>query len=116
MSEVTGGRGRAEGELWVEELWKVYRRHDRLVQVQIKPPDRAQPTRLVRDPVAEPLGHRAGPRGHGRARQVHLLGRPRLARFSLDLALMGLGYAQVLENILETVRFPTVAALGVRPR
>ncbi len=111
MSEVTGG-WRAEVERWVEELWEVYRRHNWLVRIQIKNPP-IGPNQLA---WFETLLRSLSETGLGyedmAALAMFVSSAVRdLARFSTDLVPMGLGYAKVLENIVETDRFPTLAAL-----
>ncbi|MEV7171547.1 TetR/AcrR family transcriptional regulator C-terminal domain-containing protein [Streptomyces sp. NPDC093224] len=111
MSEVTGG-WRAEVERWVDALWEVYRRHDWLVRIHIKNPP-IGPNQLA---WFETLLRSLSRTGLGyedmAALAMFVSSAVRdLARFSTDLVPMGLGYAKVLENIVETDRFPTVATL-----
>lgn len=111
MSEVDGG-WRVKVELWVDELWKVYQAHDWLVRVQIKNPPIGPNQLAWFESLLSSIATIGLSRDDMAALAMFVSSAVRdLARFTRDLVPMGLGYAQVLENILETDRFPTVAAL-----
>ncbi|MEN8655244.1 TetR/AcrR family transcriptional regulator [Streptomyces sp. 21So2-11] len=111
MSQVAGG-WRAEVELWVDELWKVYQAHDWLVRVQIKNPPIGPNQLAWFEALLSGVSSIGLSRDDMAALAMFVSSAVRdLARFTRDLVPMGLGYAQVLENILETDRFPMVAAL-----
>lgn len=111
LSGVTGG-WRAEVEAWGDELWEAYQRHDWLVRVQIKnapmgPYQLGWLEALLR--ALEPTGLRHEEMA-GLAMFLSAALRD-LARMSIDLVPMGLGYEQVIKNIQQTDRFPMVASL-----
>jgi AcrR family transcriptional regulator len=106
------GDWRREVEQWANELWAVYQRHPWMLQVQtrtapIGPHGLAWFESLLQALSGTGLAH-----GEIVALAMFISSAVRdVARIARELVPMGLGYAKVLESILDGARFPTLAGM-----
>jgi AcrR family transcriptional regulator len=107
-----GREWRGAIEQWANALWDVYQRHPWMLRVQTRTAPIGPNGLAWFEALLQPLSLTGIAHGDMVAVAMFISSAVRdLARIANELVPMGLGYASVLERILDGDRFPTLAAM-----